>query len=284
MARMSFLKTAARALVAAPSRRSTTTRLVALLVAAAVATGSVVTVVSAAPLAPCRFADAAATQRSYSDWTRTVLDTTYRLPPSYAPGGLRSTVRAGLNKGYRVRAFVIADLRAMARAARAAGARLKVQSAYRSFASQRSTFAYWVRVLGYTAALTSSARAGHSEHQLGTTVDLRGFRGSAPWSYPDWATTRAGAWLKKNAWKYGFVMSYPKGKTSVTCYDYEPWHYRYVGRPTATRVRASGLTLREYLVRAQAPQAPPPTAAPSARPSADPAPASAPPARPTPSG
>ena len=158
-------------------------------------------------------------------------------------------MNAGLNSGHRVRAFVIADLKAMARAARAAGARLAVQSAFRSYSTQKSTFAYWSRVSGYSAALRSSARAGHSEHQLGTTVDFRSYGGSAPWYYSDWGTTKAGAWLKKNAWKYGFVMAYPKGKTSVTCYAYEPWHYRYMGRSEAAKVRSSGLTLRQYLWR-----------------------------------
>ena len=66
-----------------------------------------------------------------------------------------------------------------------------------------------------------------------TTVDFRRYGGSAPWNYSDWGTTKAGAWLKANAWKYGFIMSYPKGKTAVTCYQYEPWHYRYVGRARA---------------------------------------------------
>jgi D-alanyl-D-alanine carboxypeptidase len=50
-----------------------------------------------------------------------------------------------------------------------------------------------------------------------------------------------------NAWRYGFVLSYPKGKTDVTCYTYEPWHYRYVGRDRAIWVRASELTLREFI-------------------------------------
>ena len=66
-----------------------------------------------------------------------------------------------------------------------------------------------------------------------------------------WETTKAGAWLGANAWKYGFVMSYPKGKTSVTCYMYEPWHFRYVGRTVAKAVHDSKLTLREYLWRQQ---------------------------------
>jgi LAS superfamily LD-carboxypeptidase LdcB len=235
-----------------------------LLLVAIVATGLAATVVSASSLPPCRVADTVTAQRKYTDWNRTVLDLTFRLPSAYAPGDLRSTANAGLNSGHQVRSLVIADLRAMASAARAAGARLAVQSAYRSFSTQRSTFAYWVRVSGYAAALKSSARAGHSEHQLGTTLDFRSYGGSAPWYYRDWGTSKAGAWLRANAWKYGFIMSYPKGKTSVTCYAYEPWHYRYLGRAVAAKVRASGLTLREYLWRQQT--APRPTPTPTATP------------------
>ena len=53
--------------------------------------------------------------------------------------------------------------------------------------------------------------------------------------------------MKAHAWEYGFVMSYPKGKIDVTCYDFEPWHFRYVGRELAASIHASGLTPREYL-------------------------------------
>ena len=106
---------------------------------------------------------------------------------------------------------------------------------------------------GYAVALKESARAGHSEHQLGTTLDFKSYGGRAPWDYTDWGTTTAGKWLKANAWKYGFVMSYPKCKTTVTCYTYEPWHYRYVGRTQAAALRASQLTLREFLWNQQNP-------------------------------
>ncbi len=245
-------------------------RLGALLLVAALATGVAASVVSAGSLPPCRLADTLTAQRNYADWNRTVLDVAYRLPATYAPGDLRSTANAGLNGGNSVRSFVINDLRAMAAAARAAGVRLAVQSAYRSYSTQRSTFSYWSRVSGYAAAIRSSARAGHSEHQLGTTIDFRSYGGSAPWYYTDWGTSKAGSWLKANAWKYGFVMSYPKGKTAVTCYAYESWHYRYVGRPMAAAVRTRGLTLREYLWRQQT--APTPTPTPTATPTATPTP------------
>ena len=245
-------------------------RLFALIVVAAVMTGLAATVVSASPVPSCRIADVTTAQRGYSAWDETVLDTTYRLPSSYAPTDLRSTAKAGLNSGFRVRAVVIADLTAMARAARMAGARLAVESAYRSYSTQLATFAYWTRVSGYRAALESSARPGHSEHQLGTTLDFKSYGGSAPWNYRDWGTTKAGAWLRNNAWKYGFVMSYPKGKTSATCYAYEPWHFRYVGRANAAKVHASTLTLRQYLWRQQTTPTPTPSPTPTLTPDATP--------------
>ena len=199
----------------------------------------------------CKVGDALTARRTLSDWPRSILDTWYRLSSTYAPSDRVSTSNAGLNSGYSVRKLVIPDLKAMAAAAKAAGARFSVQSAYRSYATQKATFQYWVDLHGYAYALTESARAGHSEHQLGTTLDLRSYGGPAPWDVTSWETTKAGAWLGANAWKYGFVMSYPKGTTSVTCYMYEPWHFRYVGRTVAKAVHDSKLTLREYLWRQQ---------------------------------
>jgi len=282
---------ASRALRIYSPTRPGTVRLAVLLLVVAVSTAVAATVVSAGSLLPCRIADTMTAQREYADWDRTILDTTFRLPTTYAPGDLRSTANAGLNGGNQVRALVIGDLRAMTSAAKAAGARLAVQSAYRSYPTQRSTFAYWSSVSGNVAALRSSARAGHSEHQLGTTVDFRSYGGSAPWYYADWGSSKAGAWLRQNAWRFGFVMSYAKGRATVTCYAYEPWHYRYVGRTMAATIRTSGLTLREFLWRQQtipastATPTPSPSDGPSAGPSAEPSGESssaAPSAEPTP--
>jgi D-alanyl-D-alanine carboxypeptidase len=265
-----------------PRRPDARVRLVVAALIGALLVGVAATV-SASQLPPCRVGDVYTRHRTYGDWQRSLLDLTYRLGSTYAPKDLRSTSTAGLNGGYLVRGFVVADLKAMASAARAAGARFAVQSAYRSYSTQKATFDYWVRVSGYRQAIISSARAGHSEHQLGTTVDLRSHGGSAPWDYRDWGTTKAGAWLKTNAWKYGFIMAYPKGKTSVTCYTYEPWHYRYVGRFLASKIRSSGLTLREYLWRTQGQPVPTPTPQPTPTPTPSPTSSPTPTAPPTPS-
>jgi D-alanyl-D-alanine carboxypeptidase len=217
------------------------------LVFAATATAPVVGSVAAAGGGPpaCAYRDIVTPARSYGQYGTTLLDTIYKLPSGYAPRDLRST---GVSGGGLVRSLVVRDLQAMFAAARKAGAPLTIESSYRSYATQVSTFNHWVRVAGRTAALKASARPGHSEHQLGTVVDVTTYRGKSPWLYADWATTKAGAWMRHNAWTFGFVMSYPKGKSpSITCYKYEPWHFRYVGRATAKAIHVSGVTPREWV-------------------------------------
>lgn len=257
-----------------PAAAGLSGRLVVLLLTLGLLSGLTATASAAdAPSLPsCTIADTLTQNRTLADWHRAVLDVQYRLSSAYKPKDLHSTASAGLNGRYKVRKFVIADLKRMATAARHAGARFSVQSAYRSYATQKATFAYWVRVHGYEVALGESARAGHSEHQLGTTLDLRSYGRGAPWDKGDWAKTKAGKWLKVNAWKYGFIMSYPKGKTAVTCYTYEPWHFRYVGKTLAKQVHASQLTLREFLWARQTPATPEPTPTPTPEPTPTPTP------------
>jgi zinc D-Ala-D-Ala carboxypeptidase len=199
----------------------------------------------------CQIGDVAAKFRSAADWSRTMVDWTYRLPAGYNPPNLVSVARAGLTGPGSVRAELIPDLKAMAAAARAAGARLAVENAYRSYATQVASFNSWVARLGYARATIGSARPGHSEHQLGTALDFKSYGGGDPWAIAgyDWGATKAGHWLMQNAWKYGFVLSYPKGMKPQVCYGYEPWHYRYFGRTIARAIHDSGLTARVWLWR-----------------------------------
>ena len=206
---------------------------------------------TAQDLPECRYDDLETRFQDLAQWRTTLLDTLYKLPESYAPQDLVSVEEAGLDSEHRVRALVIDDLRALVQAAEDAGHPLAVQSAYRSYTYQVGTFNYWVGQRGREEALKISARAGHSEHQLGTSLDFRSADGPPAWDLEDWAQTPAGAWLAENAWRYGFVMSYPKGEESKVCYSYEPWHYRYMGREVAEAVRESGVTLREWLWRRQ---------------------------------
>jgi zinc D-Ala-D-Ala carboxypeptidase len=202
------------------------------------------------PLPECRYADVRTRFRSVSKWKISLLDTELKVTRRYVPPDLVPVSNASIAGSGMVRDLIVDDLHAMAQAAKRAGNAIAVRSAYRSYNQQAAVFRSWVDRVGYDAALRSSARAGHSEHQLGTTIDFRsGNSARAPWEYPDWATTPAGAWMAENAWAYGFVMSYPKGKSKISCYEYEPWHYRYFGRSLAAKIHDSGLVPRKYLWR-----------------------------------
>ena len=205
---------------------------------------------AAAPLpAPeCRYDDVLTQHRAKNDWQITMLDTIYMVGSGYVPPNLTSVRSAGIQGSGRIRAIVIDDLAAMAKAARQADAPLRVTSAYRDWSHQRYLYRREVDRFGLEAGRESVARPGHSEHQLGTTIDFSsGGSSKAAWQYSNWAETPAGKWIYRNGWKFGFVLSYPDGAKGVTCYKFEPWHYRYVGREMAAAIHDSGLTLREYL-------------------------------------
>jgi zinc D-Ala-D-Ala carboxypeptidase len=229
------------------------TSLRALLAGAVVATGLLgipaaapSPVLGLGPLPDCRLDDILTVPRGYADYPVTLVDWILSVGKSYVPPDLVNVRTTGLAGSGLVRKVASTDLKAMATAARAAGAPIGSWSAYRSYATQVALFNGYAKGYGTAAAVRFSARPGHSEHQLGLAIDFMSAGGGSPMG-GDWATTKAGAWMSKHAWEYGWVLSYPKGKTDVTCYNYEPWHYRYLGREVAAKVHASGMTIREYL-------------------------------------
>jgi D-alanyl-D-alanine carboxypeptidase len=188
------------------------------------------------PVAPCRIADTLTPHREPSDWARTLLDHEYTLAPDDTPPDLVELKDHGIPGNGSIRRIAVASLAAMSRDARAAGSPFRVESAYRSYARQERTFDSLVAAHGRDEALRSAARPGHSEHQLGTTIDVDGGE----------------PWLAVNAHRYGFVMSYPpEHSPHQTCYKPEPWHYRYVGEAAAREIRAFGESLRAWLWRQQ---------------------------------
>ncbi len=178
----------------------------------------------------------------------------YQLPSTYAPTDLVSicsnvtNLRCVNNTNFLIRNILISDLQEMVNAATQDGIDLSIRSAYRSYATQQSTYNYWLSVNGGNVGVTDqiSARPGHSQHQLGTTLDFSsaeindGLGGT-------FASTQASKWLINNAWKYGFVIGYPAGYESVTGYMYESWHYRYIGKANAQDMVNSGMILELYL-------------------------------------
>jgi D-alanyl-D-alanine carboxypeptidase len=199
------------------------------------------------PPAPpaCEYGDEPTVFDRFDQWHRTLLDTTFRIDHAYSPPDLASAATAGFREGFMVRSLVVRDLRALGEAAASAGHPVDLIAAYRSYGQQADLFERRVAELGEGEALAKTARPGHSEHQLGTTVD---FKDPGALDVTEaWGATPRGTWMRENAWRFGFVESYPAAKRPVTCYGYEPWHYRYLGRALAARVHDSGLTLREYL-------------------------------------
>jgi D-alanyl-D-alanine carboxypeptidase len=235
-------------------RRALRAPLAALLLAAVVLPASAAApadVEAVGPLPKCRLADIMTVPRDYDSWSTTLVDWLLRVPRRYKAPDLVPVSEAGIAGPGRIRAVAIEDLRAMTRAAARNGTPIAVNSPYRSYAEQVASFNGWVNVDGYDDAITYSQRPGHSEHQLGLTIDFMTLGGGSALQ-GDWATTPSGRWMAENAWKYGWLMSYPLGDNGElfnprTCFHYEPWHYRYLGRAMARKVHNSGLTIREYL-------------------------------------
>ncbi len=195
----------------------------------------------------CAEGDVVSEDNPATGWASIVVDTERSLPDRYSPPDLENISEGGFpfTDGLALRGLVMDDLNAMREAAAANGTPLSILAAYRSYAQQADLFARRVDDMGASQAGGRVARPGHSEHQLGTTIDVTD-EGATDVDQA-WGASPTGQWVATNAHKYGFLISYPSGASDLTCYDYEPWHLRYVGRETAAAVVASGLTLRQYL-------------------------------------
>lgn len=141
------------------------------------------------------------------------------------------------DKQVRIAAKVERPLRRLFAAARKAGhTRLYVASGYRTAEEQQQL---------WDAAADKSfvQRPDHSEHQTGLAVDLADLKVGQG----KFGLSKAGRWLARNAWRYGFILRYPAGKEQVTGISYEPWHYRYVGTAVAKACHQGHLVLEEYV-------------------------------------
>ena len=137
-----------------------------------------------------------------------------------------------------------AQLNSFIAAAKASGHQAKMFSGYRSYSYQTTLHNRYVANDGRATAETYSARPEFSEHQTGLVFDI-GIAGMT--TSRSIGTHPGGIWMAQNAHCFGFVLSYPEGKDTITGYTDEPWHFRYIGTDMATKVYNSGLTLDEYL-------------------------------------
>lgn len=162
-----------------------------------------------------------------------VVSKQHRITASYAP---RQPTGAYQLEPKAARALV-----KLTKAAAADGVRVKVRSGYRNWTTQNASYQRALRTQPQN--ISFYAPAGASEHQTGLAVDL--------WDGVTWylpmAKTATGKWLFKHAHEYGFVLRYPDGKSKITGYHYEPWHYRFIGKQDAMKFKGNRLSLEEYL-------------------------------------
>lgn len=119
-----------------------------------------------------------------------------------------------------------------------------VDSGYRSYNYQQVVLDALIKEKG-DEAFKLVALPGASEHQTGLAIDFAYYENGI---YNDDVkeNDKEAIWLKNNAWKYGFILRYPKGKENVTGYNFEPWHFRFVGLKLAKYLFKNDLTLEEY--------------------------------------
>ena len=162
------------------------------------------------------------------------------LDKDYEPDDLEvidSNYSQGVNNKLRHVARVAFE--EMAAAAALDNIKLFNVSAYRSYKTQENIYNRNVSNKGVEETDKASARPGNSEHQTGLALDVNMVD-------TEFEKTDAFKWLQKNAYKYGFILRYLENKEDLTGYIYEPWHYRYVGKEVAKKIKDEGITFDEY--------------------------------------
>lgn len=174
----------------------------------------------------------------------------FALPSNYTPSDLVNPnvpfIFKGQSEKRKMRKEAAKALEDLFAGAEKDGISLLGVSAYRSHETQKALFNNYIQKDGEQKALTYSAQPGHSEHETGLAIDVTG--GDGKYAAEDgFANTKESAWLSKHAAEYGFIIRYLKGKESVTGYQYEPWHIRYVGKQAAKEIASKGIALEEYM-------------------------------------
>lgn len=173
----------------------------------------------------------------------------YALPGDYEPSDLtvpnvEFSFKEDIDKRY-IRKEAAKALEDMFTAAKKQGFQLVAVSGYRSYDRQKTVYDTEVSQKGEKKAKEAVAFPGQSEHQTGLAIDISS-RSAGTALSEAFGNTKDGKWVEDNAYKYGYIIRYPKNKESITKYKYEPWHIRYVGKKAAKVMKEHDLTLEEY--------------------------------------
>lgn len=164
------------------------------------------------------------------------------LDENYAPDDI---VKVSIQFSYgenEIKKEVYEKFRKMYNDAKKEDLTLIITSSYRDYNFQKKLWDSYANQKGDEWADSVSARAGYSEHQTGYTLDIVTYNANMS----NFETTDEFKWLQANAYKYGFILRYPKDKEDITGYSYESWHYRYVGEETAKKIKELDITFDEY--------------------------------------
>jgi LAS superfamily LD-carboxypeptidase LdcB len=173
----------------------------------------------------------------------------YSLPADYVPSDL-TVPNVPFNFDYtdekkmlrKEAAFALEDL---VQAASDDGLSIYGVSGYRSYKRQEQIYSKNISTKGALYTNRYSAKPGFSEHQTGLSIDVSA-KSVAFRLDESFASTPEGKWLENHAYEYGFIIRYPKDKSDITGYSYEPWHIRYVGKELAEYLYTNKLTLEEF--------------------------------------
>ena len=169
-----------------------------------------------------------------------IVNKTYKLPEDYKPENPYQAITSDWGPNL-IDKDVMTAFKEMQSDATSIGLNIYIASGYRGYNNQTNLYNNYVARDGVAAADKYSARPGHSEHQTGLCFDLNSVDDS-------FANTNEGIWINNNAYLYGFIIRYPKGKETETGYQYESWHLRYVGKELAEKLYNNGdwITIEDY--------------------------------------
>lgn len=172
----------------------------------------------------------------------------YPLSSKYIPYMVEPEVEIyhkGINERRYLQPIAATALEEMFAAAEEDGLHLVLRCGFRSYKLQKTIYTSALKSYGYYETSRYHAVPGASEHQTGLAVDLcceaTGYKNNS-----EFLKTPEYAWMLKNAHRYGWILRYPKGKEEITGYNFEPWHFRYVGVELATYLKEQDLVLEEY--------------------------------------
>lgn len=167
----------------------------------------------------------------------------YALGSDYVPENLvQLSNKYGTGKNNQMVQVAKDAFESLCKAAEDQGYTIRGISGYRSYEYQEELYNNYVLQDGKDEADTYSSRAGHSDHQTGLAIDVSD--GDTP--YTSFGETDESRWMQDNAYLYGFILRFPEGKENITGYQYESWHYRYVGVDIATYIHENNITFEEY--------------------------------------